>query len=112
MLLVALMCCVAASLPDAEYGMTTADCRNCHDDAQGDTFAMHHVSCVDWGGHGDPLDGEWVDFRNCCGCHQISTIMAMLMVDAQIATMISNNEKVNTNLKREIRWNSTLGIIF
>ena len=70
LLLVALMCCVAASLPDAEDGMTTDDCRNCHGDEQGSTYAIHHaaVSCVDGGCHIDS-QGNWVDFRNCYSCH-------------------------------------------
>ena len=41
---------------------------------------------------------------------QISAITTMLMVDVQIATMISNNEKVSTDVKTEVR--KIIGISF
>lgn len=64
LLLVALICCIAAALPDAEDGLTTDDCHNCH----GDTIGMHHVTVNCVGCHIDQR-GVWVDFRNCSSCH-------------------------------------------
>ena len=75
LLLVALMCYVAASLPDTEDSMTTDsmttnDCRNCHGDEKGSTVAIHHGTAGCAGGCHIDSQGVWVkDFRNCYSCH-------------------------------------------
>jgi hypothetical protein len=67
-IIIAMMCIVAAALPNLDY-LTEDDCRNCHGDEYGNTQSLHHMNpdfskCTYC--HTFPLKEGW---RSCDNCH-------------------------------------------